>query len=143
MSTPFTTIIVGALVGLVAMEVVSYLVHRFLFHGVLWRVHQTHHRRGKGPWELNDVFSSFFAAVAMGLLAIGRDAPLFTGLGVGMTVYGLLYFAFHDVLTHRRFGLGRGWAARLPRFVTRLATEHRKHHRSADKLGVPPFGFLR
>jgi beta-carotene 3-hydroxylase len=134
--------LIGVICGLVAMEVVSYVVHRYLFHGVLWRVHQTHHRRRPGRFELNDVFSGFFALISIGLLALGSNSPLSVGLGLGMSLYGLLYFALHDVLTHRRFGLGRGWAARLPPVVTRLATEHRKHHRSADRRGVPPFGFL-
>jgi beta-carotene 3-hydroxylase len=127
------------------MEALSFALHRYLFHGVLWPIHRTHHRPGKARFELNDVFSLSFALVAVALLLEGAPLPLESwsvGLGAGMSAYGLAYFLLHDLLTHRRFGLGRGWAARAPRPVARLAEAHRRHHRSFEKTGLPPYGFL-
>jgi beta-carotene 3-hydroxylase len=127
------------------MEALSYVLHRYLFHGLLWRIHRTHHRPGKARFELNDLFSLGFAALALGLLALGGPEPLASvgaGVGAGMSAFGVAYFLLHDVLTHRRFGLGKGWAARAPRPVARLAEAHRRHHRSFEKPGLPPYGFL-
>jgi beta-carotene 3-hydroxylase len=142
MSTHFA---LGAVLGLGGMEAASYAMHRYLFHGVLWRIHLTHHRPRRAVFELNDVFSLSFAGVAVGLLLAGGEAPLeswATGVGTGMSLFGVTYFLLHDLLAHGRFGVGRSWAARAPRVLARLALEHRKHHRSLEKPGLPPYGFL-
>ena len=54
--------------GFAAAEVAAYLTHRFLFHGLLWPIHRTHHRHAHrhGPFELNDLFS--LAAMFLGIL---------------------------------------------------------------------------
>ena len=31
------------ILGFAAMEAFSYFIHRFLFHGILWHIHITHH----------------------------------------------------------------------------------------------------
>jgi beta-carotene 3-hydroxylase len=127
------------------MEALSYVLHRYLFHGLLWRIHRTHHRPGKARFEFNDVFSLGFASLALGLVFLGGPDPMASaraGVGAGMSAFGVAYFLLHDVLTHRRFGLGKGWAARAPGPVARLAEAHRRHHRSFEKAGLPPYGFL-
>lgn len=137
--------LLGVMLGFLGMEPTSWFVHRFLFHGVLWPLHVTHHRRGRSPFEWNDLFSLGFAAVAVALILGGTPSPLDSpaaGVGVGMSLFGVLYFLLHDVATHRRFGLGRGWAARLPGPLRRLVVEHRQHHRTADRAGRGPYGFL-
>jgi beta-carotene 3-hydroxylase len=137
--------LVGALLGLGGMEAVSWVLHRYLFHGLLWRIHRTHHRPGKARLELNDVFSLGFAGVALGFIFLSGPDPLASGLagvGAGMSGFGVAYFLVHDLMTHRRFGLGKGWAARAPGPVARLAELHRLHHHSVEQVGHPPFGFL-
>ena len=132
------------LAAFAAMEVASYVLHRFLFHGLLWRIHQSHHRAGgheHGPFELNDLFSVGFAALSMGLMWLGRDAPLASSafpLGLGIAVYGVLYFVLHDLYTHRRF---------VP-FKTKnpaaqaVKRAHGRHHQSLTKDGQEPYGLF-
>ncbi|GAB5537381.1 MAG: hypothetical protein Rubg2KO_36300 [Rubricoccaceae bacterium] len=127
-----------------AMEVASYVLHRFLFHGLLWRIHQTHHRADgheHGPFEWNDLFSVGFAALSMGLMWMGREDPVASStfpLGVGIAVYGLLYFILHDLYTHRRF---------VP-FKTKnpaaqaVKRAHGRHHQSLSKEGQEPYGLF-
>jgi beta-carotene 3-hydroxylase len=60
-------------------------------------------------------------------------------VGVGMTVYGFLYFFVHDGLVHNR------WPWRiLPHgaYMTRLLQAHRMHHAVHGKDGCVSFGFL-
>lgn len=127
--------------GFATMEIFSYIVHRYVFHGVLWRVHQTHHTPRKGWFELNDVFSIFFALVAICLMVFA-EKPLFASLsfpiGLGITIYGILYFILHDLFTHRRF---------LPfksqnNILLKIRAAHQKHHQSIEKLGIEPFGLF-
>jgi beta-carotene 3-hydroxylase len=126
------------------MEVSSYVLHRYLFHGLLWRIHQTHHRADghkHGPFELNDLFSVGFAALSMGLMWTGRADPLASStfpLGLGIAVYGLLYFVLHDLYTHRRF---------MPFKTTNPAVQavkraHGRHHQSLSKEGQEPYGLF-
>ncbi len=142
MSAAFWLSAVGAFVG---MEAFSYAVHRFLFHGPLWVIHVSHHRPRTGWFERNDVFSLGFALVAVGLILAGSPSPLTSasgGAGVGMTVYGLTYFLLHDMVTHGRFAAEKARAALNQKVVTAVSTAHRQHHRSTEKPGLPPYGFL-
>lgn len=122
--------------GFAAMEIFSYLVHRFLFHGVLWKIHQTHHQPHKFPLELNDVFSLLFALLSI-VLMISRNEITFP-IGSGIAIYGLVYFITHDFFTHRRF---------LPfgsnsRFLLTIRRAHQRHHQSIEKHGLEPFGLF-
>ena len=48
---------IAILVATVAvMELVAYLMHKHLMHGPLWFLHESHHRRERGRFELNDLF---------------------------------------------------------------------------------------
>ncbi|MFM9138652.1 MAG: sterol desaturase family protein, partial [Actinomycetota bacterium] len=83
-------------VGFVGMEAVTYVVHRFVMHGVLERLHLSHHRNAaaefadKSP-EANDVFPLAFSAVVVAAFWLGFNVgglawllPLF----IGVTIYG-------------------------------------------------------
>lgn len=123
------------------MEIASYALHRWLFHGVLWRVHRTHHVARHGPFELNDLFSLFFAAASIALLIVGLSDPLHSpafGIGVGFTAYGFLYFVIHDLFTHRRY---LRFESKNP-ILRLLKRAHLRHHHSAEKLGQEPFGLF-
>ncbi len=129
--------------GLALTEGTAYLLHRFVFHGLLWKIHRTHHRREHrhGPFELNDLFSVGFAALSMGLLWAGRHDPLASTafpLGVGIALYGAVYFVLHDLYTHRRF-LPFKTKSRLAQTIRRA---HQRHHQSAEKDGNEPYGLL-
>lgn len=130
--------------GFAGMEVAAYALHRWLFHGPLWRIHQTHHTHeghDHGPFELNDVFSLGFAAASMGAMWTGRHDPLGSTafpLGLGVALYGGAYFVLHDLYTHRRF---------LPFKTDNKAAQtirraHQRHHQTADQTGHEPYGLF-
>jgi beta-carotene 3-hydroxylase len=124
------------IIGFAAMEIFSYLVHRFLFHGVFWRIHQTHHQPKKFYLELNDVFSLLFALVSIGLMISGNETAFPVGLGIAL--YGFVYFIIHDFFTHRRF-LPFGSENKL---LLTIRAAHQRHHQSIEKDGLEPFGLF-
>ncbi len=126
-----------------AMEGVAYASHRWIMHGPLWVLHASHHRTKSekdGPWEANDFFGFFFAAISMVLIALGWNGnAALIWAGAGMAAYGAAYFLLHDILSHGRFGL------RLkPRgpYLRAILRSHRVHHARRGKEGCVSFGFL-
>ncbi len=131
------TLFVGTVV---AMEGVAYLMHRFLMHGPLWFLHESHHVRDKGRFELNDLFGVFFAIPSIILIWFGTHGqPHLLPVGLGMTAYGAIYFGFHDVIVHRRIPhrLKFGNA-----YLQRIVKAHRIHHATRSKDGAVSFGFV-
>ncbi len=129
------------LLGFAGMEIISYLVHRFIFHGLLWEVHRSHHEPNHGLFELNDLFSVFFAGVSIYLMYLGMNAPLESiafGIGSGIATYGMLYFIIHDLFAHKRFMPFKS-DSRIMRLI-RYA--HQRHHQSIDKEGQEPYGLF-
>ena len=129
------------ILGFLGLEIFSYFVHRFLFHGFLWQIHQTHHGARSKFLELNDVFSLIFAAVSMGLM-IFAGAPLIDSIsfpiGLGIAVYGVVYFITHDLFTHRRFFPFNS----KNKILLTIRAAHQRHHQSAEKKGIEPFGLF-
>lgn len=127
--------------GFAGMEIFSYFVHRFLFHGVLWRVHQTHHVARKGWFELNDIFSLVFGLASVCLIIFAQkplaDSIAFP-LGLGIAIYGILYFIIHDAFTHRRF---LPFNSANP-IIKTIRGAHQRHHQTAEKQGIEPFGLF-
>ena len=124
------------ILGFLAMEAFSYLVHRWLFHGVLWRVHVTHHTPRKGWFEFNDIFSLIFGSVSI-FFIISQNLILLP-IGLGIAIYGFVYFITHDLFTHRRF---------LPfksknKILLTIRAAHQNHHQSIEKQGLEPFGLF-
>ena len=122
--------------GFVGMEILSYAVHRWLFHGVFWKIHQTHHVTRKSAFEANDIFSLVFSSASIFLLIFG-DSISFP-IGFGMAIYGFIYFIAHDFFTHRRI---------LPfksnsKILLTIRAAHQRHHQSVEKIGVEPFGLF-
>lgn len=133
---------VVVVVAFVVMEPVTYLAHRFVFHGLGMFLHRSHHRRWSSPrpddrWvEANDAFPVIFAAGTMAALAVGFNVDgwsVLVPLCVGVTLYGAAYAFVHDVYIHGRLGPRRA-SARLDR----LALAHSIHHR----FGGEPYGML-
>ncbi len=129
------------ILAVIAVEIFSYAAHRFLFHGVLWKIHRTHHEARKGIIELNDVFSLTFALVSI-LLMVFAEKPLANSIsfpiGLGITIYGVVYFILHDFFTHRRF---------LPfksgnKILLTIRAAHQRHHQTTEKIGIEPFGLF-
>ena len=137
-----TVIWIGCLgLGCVGMEGASYLLHRFLFHGILWPIHKTHHQTHTSQLELNDLFSLVFGALAVLLLQLGSvdrwHSPWYA-LGAGISLYGIIYFIAHDAYTHRRvlpFRSSHPWLRQIRR-------AHQRHHQCFEPQGQEPFGLF-
>lgn len=122
-----------------AMEAISWFIHKYLFHGPLWFIHKTHHQPHDSWFEANDFFSIFFAGISLYLMWDGRES-LNTGfwIGAGISVYGLIYFVFHDWFIHNRFKPFRT----TNRYLLGIRRAHKIHHRSLDKNPSEEFGLL-
>jgi beta-carotene 3-hydroxylase len=129
------------ILGFAGLEIFSYIAHRWLFHGILWRIHETHHTATKGTFELNDIFSLVFGGTSV-LLLVFAEYPLYESIafpvGLGIAVYGVLYFILHDLFTHRRF---RSFRSKNKIFLT-IRAAHQRHHQTVDKKGIEPFGLF-
>ena len=123
-----------------AMEIVAAFTHRFVMHGVGWGWHRSHHEPHDGVLEHNDLYAVIFAGLALLLLAFASPTSgAWYWVGVGMTVYGCLYFVVHDGLVHQR------WPFRIvPKnaYLRRLVQAHRLHHAVEGREGCVSFGFL-
>lgn len=125
------------LVTFLLMELVSYLAHRFVYHGIGWAIHQSHHSPRKGVFELNDVFPLLFATVTVPFViySVGPSgSATLSAISLGITAYGLVYFLVHDLYVHRRMKRLR---MRIPLLKT-LKQAHAVHHR----YGGEPYGLL-
>jgi beta-carotene 3-hydroxylase len=129
------------ILGFAGLEAFSYVIHRWLFHGMFWKVHKTHHYPRKGAFELNDLFSVLFGLSSI-LLIVFAEYPLTKSvsfpIGLGIAIYGVLYFLTHDLFTHRRF---------LPfasknRVLLSIRRAHQHHHQTVEKQGQEPFGLF-
>jgi beta-carotene 3-hydroxylase len=129
--------------GFLGMEAVTYLVHRYVMHGVLEGLHRSHHRNAAAHFarktpEPNDAFPLAFAIIVVGGLAVGFNVSGFTWLLpllVGVTAYGVVYTVIHDGIIHGRIK----WMKRQrSAWATSLGTAHREHHRSNGE----PYGML-
>tara|TARA_Y100001934_G_C12051489_1_gene630972 strand:+ start:210 stop:623 length:414 start_codon:yes stop_codon:yes gene_type:complete len=126
----------------IVMELLSWPMHRFLFHGPLWSLHEDHHRAHQGFLEKNDLFSSFFALISMALIMgsiyfENYESPF--AIGLGMALYGFLYFWIHDGLAHKRWSPPKFMR---PRWAEVVKQNHRRHHQKATKNGQGPYGLF-
>lgn len=127
-------------VGFVLMETFSWWIHKYIMHGVLWKIHKTHHQHTKGYFELNDLFTLLFGGAAVVLIFLGvENLDYRFWLGCGISLYGMLYFVLHDVLIHKRLKLLGRPKSKYLRAITRA---HRAHHKSKEKDDSVSFGLF-
>ena len=85
------------------MESVAWFTHKYIMHGFLWNLHESHHIERHGTFELNDLFGIFFSVLSIVLIKLGFSTLNYLfWIGLGITLYGFAYFIFHDVIVHRR-----------------------------------------
>jgi beta-carotene 3-hydroxylase len=124
------------------MEGFAYAMHRWVMHGPLWSLHRSHHRPRTGLFERNDWFAVMFALPSILLIFMGTQlgfSPAFAWAGTGISVYGIIYFGFHDIIVHRR--MKHGWRPKSA-YMRRIVQAHRLHHAAETKDGTVSFGFL-
>ncbi|MEY3615144.1 MAG: carotene hydroxylase [Actinomycetota bacterium] len=129
--------------GFIGMEVVTYLVHRFVMHGFLRSLHVSHHRNAAAAYaskapEPNDVFPLAFSVVVVVGLWVGFNvtgAAWLLPVLVGVSVYGAVYTIIHDGVIHGRIR----WMKNInTTWSIRLTVAHREHHRANSE----PYGML-
>jgi beta-carotene 3-hydroxylase len=103
-----------------------------VFYGFL---HKDHHTREHHPFEWNDLFALIFALPSIILIVLGVEALDYRFfIGIGIALYGLAYFLFHDVLVHRRLKILDNIDNSYFRAIVRA---HNDHH-----IGKKNYGFI-
>lgn len=126
--------------GFLMMEFSGWFIHKYLMHGPLWMIHKTHHVPSKSFFELNDLFSVLFGSVAVMLIVVGVSGLDYRfWIGIGISLYGFLYFILHDVMVHRRLK----WFDRPKNnFLKGIFKAHQAHHKTNQKEDAVSFGLF-
>ncbi len=132
------------LLTIAIMEFVAWFAHKYIMHGLLWNWHEDHHKphhEKKGFFEKNDLFFLVFAIPSATAYILGLSTPQFWLLfvGIGISIYGLIYFLIHDVYIHQRFKWFRQLDSKYSRAILRA---HGSHHAKHTKEGCESFGLL-
>ncbi|MCB0552350.1 MAG: sterol desaturase family protein [Phaeodactylibacter sp.] len=132
------------LAAVVGMEFMAWFAHKYIMHGFLWRWHEDHHKphhQKDGFFEKNDLFFLVFAIPSALCYIIGLSTPQFWLLfvGIGISIYGLIYFLIHDVYIHQRFKWFRQLDSTYSRGILRA---HGAHHAKQTKEEGESFGLL-
>jgi len=121
------------------MELLSWAMHKYLFHGPLWFIHKTHHQQKHSWLEWNDLFSILFASIALWLMWLGHIALDYRfWFGAGISIYGVIYFIFHDWFIHNRFKSFKT----NNRYLLKIRRAHKIHHKSIERDNAEEFGLL-
>lgn len=124
------------------MEGVAWFSHKYIMHGFGWNWHKDHHNHHKGFFEKNDYYAVFFSIIASSTIIYGNINPQYwflTYFGFGVTLYGIAYFVFHDLIVHRRIKFR--YSAKS-KYMKRIMNAHYVHHKVHTKEGAQAFGFL-
>ncbi len=126
----------------VMMEGMAWFTHKYIMHGMLWKLHSDHHRKDHSSWwERNDLFFVFYALVSIGFFLLWRYEEIWIALpiGLGILTYGIAYFSVHDIFIHQRFKIFRN---ANNRFAKGLRRAHKMHHKHLGKEEGECFGML-
>jgi beta-carotene 3-hydroxylase len=126
-----------------SMEIVAWLTHKYVMHGLLWSWHRDHHQKENQHTfiERNDGFFLVFAIPAIALFAVNY----FTGawwalsIAIGISIYGTTYFFVHDVFIHQRLKIFRNSNSSYFKAIRRA---HKMHHKHLGKEDGECFGML-
>ncbi len=135
--------ILVTLLSVAFMEFAAWFAHKYIMHGFLWSWHKDHHQPHlkNGFFEKNDLFFLVFAIPSATCYIIGSSTPQFWlfFVGVGISIYGLIYFLIHDVYIHRRFK----WFKQLDSTYSRaILRAHGTDHAKQEKEDGGSFGLL-
>ena len=131
-----------ALAAFISMEGVAWFTHKYIMHGLLWRLHKDHHKKeSAGFFEHNDFFFLLFAIPGIICLFIGmkNNYNFLFWIGAGITLYGMAYFLIHDIFIHQRFKIFRNTDNAYFKAIRRA---HKVHHKHLNKEQGECFGML-
>lgn len=146
--------ILFAALAFVFMEFVAWTNHKFVMHGFLWNWHKDHHindHKKAGSFsdyhpglEKNDLFFLIYALPAIIFLAIGLwfQLSLAVALGVGISLYGLIYFIIHDIIIHERINMPFLMKLKRNKFIHAVVEAHMAHHRGKNIRDFSNYGLL-
>ena len=128
------------LISVIGMEIFAWVIHKYVMHGSGWGWHESHHTETEGLFEKNDLYAVVFSFIAAGFFIIGSMGVTWLWfVGLGLTIYGILYGIVHEGLVHRRLPFPRKARGR---YLKRLVQAHRLHHAAHTKEGCVSFGFI-
>jgi beta-carotene 3-hydroxylase len=133
--------ILALIVGFAGMEWMAHLMYKYVMHGFLWSLHQSHHQKGKGFFEKNDLYFLIFASPSIVLIIAGANSGfnwLFF-LGLGIALYGFTYLFIHDIVIHQRV---RWFTKSDNRYIRALRSAHKAHHANTHKDAAVSYGML-
>ncbi len=131
------------LITTVLMEGVAWGMHKYVMHGLFWNLHEDHHVRDNHDsfLEMNDSFFVFFAIISITAFALwsifGWQMSL--GIGIGVFIYGVIYFVIHDLFIHQRIKI---WRKTKNPYLLALRRAHKIHHKHLGKYEGECFGML-
>jgi beta-carotene 3-hydroxylase len=123
-------------------EFVAWFTHKYIMHGILWTWHRSHHTVHNHSLERNDLFALVFSIPSIGIFyyySLVQYNPYLLAVGLGIFLYGLFYFIFHDIIVHQRI---RWRPGRKSRYLERMIHAHYVHHSKHSKENCEAFGFL-
>jgi beta-carotene 3-hydroxylase len=137
----YSLITIGTAAG---MEFIAWFAHKYIMHGFLWNWHEDHHKphfEKEGFFEKNDLFFLVFAIPSATAYIIGSSTTHFWlfFVGIGISIYGLIYFLIHDVYIHQRFKWFRHLESKYSKAILRA---HGTHHSKHTKEEGESFGLL-
>jgi len=122
-------------------------------HGFLWKWHVDHHRNDhqknlpekteEKKLEKNDIFFLIYAIPAIILMIAGISTSFFpiVYIGIGITLYGFIYFVVHDVIIHKRINIPF-LQKQHNSLVRAIIKAHTAHHHPKSKDDFDNFGLL-
>lgn len=146
--------IVLVILAFAFMELVAWSNHKYVMHGFLWKWHADHHTNDhkknasqtelyKSGFEKNDYFFLVYAIPGIILLSLGFYLNIVSliDIGIGISIYGITYFALHDVLIHQRL--------KIPflintknHYLKSIVKAHLAHHRGKNIRDFDNYGLL-
>jgi beta-carotene 3-hydroxylase len=131
------------LISFLGMEAVTWLTHRFVMHGFLWRLHEDHHNKRTDSFlEKNDSFFVIFSIPSICLFAAGTYLPdmgYMFFMGLGISIYGFAYFMIHEIFIHQRFKI---FTRTDSVYFRAIRKAHKMHHKHLGKDDGECFGML-
>ena len=137
-------IVILFLLSFIFMEFIAWSNHKFVMHGFLWSLHRDHHigtNASKPGFQKNDLFFLIYATPAIILIIAGFSAMNLNliAIGAGITLYGLTYFAIHDVVIHHRLPISKNPENK---YIKAIIKAHGAHHKPASPKDFKNYGLL-